>query len=525
MSFKLRSLTLAVATFSAMTAHSAGLDRSGQDITAFLQDGDYADIIYTHIDADVKGKDTANREVKDIAPSYDFFRYNVKTDVNDRVSVGVLYDEPFGAKVQYDGLNNFTGVADVITWGVVDTLLAQDNIDKTQENGDNLVSGGKLIAANGETALGDLYQQVGNSIKDSGNNLQRMKTLKDSVVTLEQFVAGAKATIPTMVSTSETKIAELRNQVEALPDGKHKTILQGALDQYAQSLTVLKQAPTALDKIAQDNGGTNVEIHTRNLTGLVGVKLGEKKNIQVYAGPAFQKLEGEVHLRGNTYKTATGYDAQITPDTAVGWVAGVSYNKPEIALKASLTYRSEIEHSTPIQEALPLAPLGGLPAEARGDFKVTLPESYNLDFQTGLSAKHRLLGTVKVRYVPWGDFAITPPLYNQASNLNIVDYAKDQWSAEVGLGKQVNDKLAVSGSVGWDSGAGNPATSLGPVKGYYSLGLGAKYNITQNWALSAGAKYLKFGDATAQLPDKTNVGEFKNNDGYIVGLKLSYQNK
>ena len=102
-------LFVAVITATLSTqAMSAGLDRSGQDMSAFLQDGTYAEAVYTYIDADVTGHDNADfgsktnfekgNEFDDIAPDYDFFRYGVKTDVNDTLSVGVLYDEPFGAQ-------------------------------------------------------------------------------------------------------------------------------------------------------------------------------------------------------------------------------------------------------------------------------------------------------------------------------------------------------------------------------------------------------------------------------------------
>ncbi|MGO2231209.1 MAG: hypothetical protein ACTH4F_05510, partial [Psychrobacter sp.] len=106
--FHLKTLTVAVATLSiASVAGAAGLDRSGQDITAFLQDGTYAEAVYTYIDADVTGNDAANNNIDDIAESYDFFRYGVKTDINDTFSIGVLYDEPFGAAADYSGDNNF----------------------------------------------------------------------------------------------------------------------------------------------------------------------------------------------------------------------------------------------------------------------------------------------------------------------------------------------------------------------------------------------------------------------------------
>ena len=73
--------------------------------------------------------------------------------------------------------------------------------------------------------------------------------------------------------------------------------------------------------------------------------------------------------------------------------------------------------------------------------------------------------------------------------------------------------------------AGDPASSLGPVEGYYSIGGGVKYNVTPEWAVSVGGKYLKFGDATAQLPNGYTVGKFEDNDGYIAGVKVSYQSQ
>ena len=46
--FNLKTLTVALAALSAASiASAAGLDRSGQDITAFLQDGTYAETVYS----------------------------------------------------------------------------------------------------------------------------------------------------------------------------------------------------------------------------------------------------------------------------------------------------------------------------------------------------------------------------------------------------------------------------------------------------------------------------------------------
>lgn len=530
------SLTLAMlASFG--TAHAAGLDRSGQDITAFLQDGTYAEVTYTYLKADITGKDTAGNVVGNISKPYDFFRYGVKADVNDTISVGVLYDEPFGALVEYQGDNDFTGSANKVAAGVIAVASSQARQDEIAEKVQTLKDSLAKTKADQKKVKSmtpewrqyqqdiQAYQAMVGLLNGVQRNLKKVADAQAAGATPELISEGIKADLANSKTNDIARWA-IGVTTKALADktlspSTHQEIAQ-RFKEFADSGETLKKAPEILDLLTADNGNTNVSVKANSLTGLVGAKFG---GMQVYGGPAFQRLEGDIHLRGNAYQRATNYNATISPSHALGWVAGLAYSKPEIALKASLTYRSKIDHKADINEVLPLAVMRQIPTDQSNTLKVQTPESFNLDFQTGLSAKHRLLGTAKVRYVPWSKFKVAPPLYSGLAQTNLVSYDKDQWSAEVGLGKQVNDKLAVQGSVGWDSGAGNPTTSLGPVNGYYSVGLGTKYSITPNWALSAGAKYLKFGNATAQLPTKVEVGDFRDNDGYAVGVKLSYQGK
>ena len=482
--FHLKPLVVVAAALSvASISHGAGLDRSGQDITAFLQDGLYAEASYTYIDADVSGYDSANnnpnsnsyvkgKKIGDIAESYDFFRYGVKADINDTFSVGILYDEPFGAAADYTGDNNFV-------------------------------------------AKGDLN---GSIIKLTGGQFNGA-------------TIGAEITRLTEIATDTTITPQERAAAAA-----------GATSLSTAVGIARAEASTAGE-------GTNVEVRSENITAILGAKFGANKQFQVYGGPVAQRLQADVKLRGLAYGPASGYTAHVSPDQDYGWLAGVSYSKPEIALKAALTYRSEIDHNAKISENYPLvgiAAVGRLPAGAsqaeiaaaaaaanrNSVFEVTTPKSVNFDFQTGINPT--MLATAKVRWVPWSDFAIVPPLYNDVSKNNVayrpdglalVGYDDDQWQVELGLAKRLSPALALSGTVGWDSGAGDPTTSLGPVDGYYSAGLGAKYNLTENWAVSAGGKYLWFGDAKGQLPTKKIVGDFQDNDGYILGVKLSYQAK
>ncbi|MGP5529171.1 hypothetical protein ACTXNM_07305 [Psychrobacter celer] len=459
--FPISKLTLALLTLSAASiTQAAGLDRSGQDIKGFFNPGTYAEIDYAYIDTDVSVNDnganpfgiTGNEEDYEkgvntgnaTEDAYTFARYGVKTDINENFSIGVFYDEPFGAEVEYTGNNAFV----------------------SQPGDVNLIS------------------------PDGGTN-------------------GGPQTIP-------------------------QSLLNPSVD----------------DPDYEKN--TNVSVHTESWTGLLGFK---SNGFQVYGGPVMQKAKAEVHLRGRAYGPLTGYDANVNPDTDYGWVAGLAYSKPEIALNAALTYRSEIDHKTAIGERVPALndiakstfvnkynelnpenPITPELAESLGEYAtteatVTTPESVNLNIQTGLSEKYQLLGTLDVRWVPWSDFTIVPPLYNAYSKgavkegLPLLSYEKDQWKVDVGLAKRFNEKLAGSFVVGYDSGAGDPVSSLGTIEGFYSVGGGVKYNVTPEWAVSVGGKYLKFGDATGQLPNGSIVSKSDDNDGYIAGVKLSYQSQ
>ena len=471
MSFKISSLALAVATLSTVSiANAAGLDRSTQPSWAFTEEGTFAYVEHITIDPTIEGKDTSGNNVPDMADDYQFLNFGAKADVNDTISVGAFFDQPWGADVEFSGDNNFVGTPTA----VIDSLATPQ-------------------------AYPVATQLLRSLTKDPTATVSNLTELND---TLDL----AKSTLDTLEKAGATGTPDYKN--------------------LSATYNALKDPTDSFNNLSKVTGATNVSISSQNFTGLLGVKLGEKKNIQIYGGPTIQRLEGDVHLRGNAYGTASGYDANITRNTDYGWMAGIAYLKPEIALKAALTYRSEIDHDVTITENLPARGALGV---GTNEITITMPKSVNLDFQTGINPTTLL--TAKARWVPWSDFAIKPKIYNAAAiasgkgDLNLVDYSKDAWTAEVGLGKKLSPQLAISGAVGYDSGAGNPITSLGPVEGNWNVGLGAKYNLTPEWAVSGGVKYLMFGDAKAKIPDGSIVGDFQDNDGWVYGVRLSYQKK
>lgn len=284
---------------------------------------------------------------------------------------------------------------------------------------------------------------------------------------------------------------------------------------------------------------TKVEVKSQNISMIFGFQPNE--NFNFYAGPVYQTVKGNIQLRGLAYGGSTtfgGYNANISEDGAYGWLAGIAYQIPEIALKASLTYRSEIEHSINIDETFNSAGLfSALNAIPSQDTDVTTPQSVNLDFQTGIMAN--TVAFANVRWVNWKDFSIQPYKFGLASKnalvqaqtgqpeFDLVAYSDDQWSTNIGLGRKLNDQWAGNVSVGWDSGAGNPVTTLGPTEGYWNLGLGVQYSPTPATFIAGGVKYFWLGDAKAQtgaqFGTSNYVAEFNDNDALAYGLKLGYR--
>ncbi|MFC6051604.1 transporter [Acinetobacter sp. Ac_877] len=369
---KLNKLYIALTlTTLPLCTMAAGLDRSGQSISAFLQSGNYAEAGISILDPTVKGKDNNNNKVGDMGDNYVFATAAVKIQATDKISLGLIYDQPYGADAQY----------------------AVDGSD-----------------------------------------------------------------------------------------------------------------------FASSTEGTSVKVKTNNITTLLGYQPTENWNF--YAGPVWQTVEADISLRGAAY-SRSNYNIQVDQKEAYGWAAGFAYSKPEIALKAAVTYRSEIKHNATSHESS---------AYTRGNILVNeiqavTPQSVNIDLQTGISLN--TLVFANLRWVHWDQFVVSPTHLGQLGQ-DLISYSDDQYSATVGTSHKFNSKWAATAAVGYDSGAGNPVTTLGPTEGYWSLGLGAQYSPAENYFIQAGVKYFWLGDATAQTGGKP-VGEFTDNHAIGYGMKIGYK--
>lgn len=475
MKLKHLSTAMILATLPATGVFAAALDRSGQSMSAFLQPGNYFEAGISVLDPTVEGKEAGTsatrRNIDDMGNDYYFPSAALKLQLNDKFSFGLLYDQPFGADAEYSGNNVFVsnpGTDTVLSAAAVDGIVTKKATD--------------ILKA-----------------QNAPINDQTLALVKGQVLASKEFKTLANA------------LAAANNYL--------------------------------------GNGGTKVKVDTQNLSFVFGYQ--PTKNFNFYAGPVLQTVKGNVSLRGQAYSLYNGYDANIKETTGAGWLAGAAYQIPEIALKASVTYRSEIDHKVDINENLSLLNFPGLtsvlagldvPASklqainTSGKTTITTPQSVNLDLQTGIMAN--TVAFANVRWVNWKDFSIQPYKFGKVSEavgnlvgrpngFNLVEYADDQWSVNAGVGRKLNEKWAGNVSVGWDSGAGNPVTTLGPTEGYWNVGLGVQYSPTPQTFIAGGVKYFWLGDAKAQTGAQAGsdqyVAEFSDNNAIAYGLKLGYK--
>jgi long-chain fatty acid transport protein len=210
----------------------------------------------------------------------------------------------------------------------------------------------------------------------------------------------------------------------------------------------------------------------------------------IYQVPALPDLDGPgprvaTPPYASTYSSASGS----------GYVAGVAYERDDIALRVALTYSSEIDLA-----------LDG----TAGDLTTTLPESYNLDFQTGIAADTLLFGSV--RWVGWDGFALTDNLAG-----DLVAYTDDVYTYTIGVGRRINDQFAASVSIGHETATGEITGNLGPTDGYTSIQIGGAYDMGNGVEVSGGVRYVNIGNATTTIGAK-----FEDNSAVAVGLKVAY---
>jgi len=254
-----------------------------------------------------------------------------------------------------------------------------------------------------------------------------------------------------------------------------------------------------------------------------------------YAGTCSYKMDaGKGQLRfigGVFYQEVYGFKESLlapTPDfsltgrvdlkgTGWGWRVGLAYEIPEIALRASLVYNSQVKLDN-ISGTLDLTTVGKGLIPIYGN--AAMPDTVEFKLQSGIAPGWLAFGSVK--WVNWSvlqSIPICPQgipsaacFTNSPAAVTSLDLMyRDGWTVTGGIGHKFNDQWSGAGQLSWDRGTSH---GFGSQSDTWTLGGGVAYTPTPNIELRlAGA----IGVLTSG-----HSGTLAGENGYVAGTDVSY---
>ncbi|QJF51333.1 OmpP1/FadL family transporter [Roseobacter ponti] len=269
--------------------------------------------------------------------------------------------------------------------------------------------------------------------------------------------------------------------------------------------------PTGTGYFAQ---GSLAEFDSNALTAILQYNFPSK--LSVYGGLRYQYIDANAFVpfvTGGGPLAGTPYEANAEKDGGAGYLLGVAYERPEIALRVALTYQSTIKHELDTTESSVL----GL--NVTSTTEIETPQSLTLDFQSGVAEDTLVFGSI--RWVDWSAFEIAPESYVGLVGSPLVFYADDRIKYTLGVGRRLNENWSVAASVNYERTTGSPTGNLGPTDGQLGLGLSAVYTV-DNMKITGGISYTDIGEANTIVGAAIPGGVFTDNDAVAVGFKIGY---
>jgi len=229
-------------------------------------------------------------------------------------------------------------------------------------------------------------------------------------------------------------------------------------------------------------------------------------NVTIYGGLKNQSLSASA-----TNPLVAAYTITSTADSSLGYVFGAAIENPETAMRLALTYHSKVNHDIAIVENYT-----GISATA-STLKVTTPESFNIDFQTGIAANTLLFGTI--RQAKWTQMSLCPAQYKAAAAVCLKEFKNNVTSYTLGVGRKFSDHWSGAFTYGREASNDDKVSALTPANGYNKMGLGVTYTGEQA-VVTLGMQKINNGNVA-----KTSAVAFdmSSNTTLVTALKVGFK--
>jgi long-chain fatty acid transport protein len=289
-----------------------------------------------------------------------------------------------------------------------------------------------------------------------------------------------------------------------------------------------------------------------------------KGELKVYGGPKIQKVNGAFDEDLNPL--ATGVDDNLTVEldggTELGYVVGAAFSIPEIALRASFTYHSQVDYDdakgtnrTFVPLSLVNAALTDQVITTASTAKTFTPQSVELALQSGIA--ENTLASLTMRWSEYSkladlqiqggneavpgtngtmtlqDIAALDKKLNSLINPEVSMFSNDTLDYELGLGRRINDSLSLGasfsgsiklGSKPSDTPLGADATSLRlPGDTSHTLSFGGEYAVMPGLKVNGGLGYTFINAYVVQETDNSFKAEFSKTEATSFQMGVSYE--
>ena len=218
-----------------------------------------------------------------------------------------------------------------------------------------------------------------------------------------------------------------------------------------------------------------------------------------------------------TYSVAGGYSYELDSGTTTGFAIGAAYEMPQIMLRASIQYNSEIAH----KQAKETETIAGTSFASSPDDLVA-PSSMIIKLRSAITPRmlayanwrSSKYSALKVTGNNAGGAGVEGSIYSGTSG---IDYA-------VGLAYKVNDQinLALATTKGQSKDDGSLADILTPYQGTSANVIGGSFKVNDNVEINASYALVSFGDTNANAV--VGAAPFENNKGtrMTIGTKINF---
>lgn len=206
----------------------------------------------------------------------------------------------------------------------------------------------------------------------------------------------------------------------------------------------------------------------------------------------------------------TGTSVAVAGESETSYIYGLSYERPEIALRVELLREEEVGFS--------LTPTGTFALAAATGTEASLPNYTSFNIQSGIAPD--TLAFFSARKADWATHQV---ILSNGSLTSPISVFSDTTTYSLGIGRKLSESISASLAYNWEDGPGpNSTSSLSLTDGYRGVSAGIKYT-TGNVTISGGINYTQLGDrVVTQAGSPLSNAPFEDNSVTSIGLKIGY---